>query len=96
MGCEISILQQTFFQFMAITANQLLDQTAQRGLLRDHNRLLAPPHETLDETDKGYFHLNTTDKRNHNDLRFHDRSASNFVEQQKIDDLINLDRLCNL
>src|SRR5574337_1738815 len=43
---------------MAITGHQFLDQTAERRLFRDHNRLLAPPHETLDETHKYYFHLN--------------------------------------
>src|SRR3970040_2208721 len=56
MGGQLAILQQTFPQFLAITGHQLLDQAAQRGLFRDHNRLLAPPHETLDETDKYYFH----------------------------------------
>ena len=62
MGCQISVLQQTFPQFLTITGYQLLDQTAQRGLFRDQNRLLAPPYESLDKTDKYYFHLNHRDQ----------------------------------
>ncbi len=62
MSCQISILQQTFPQFLTIAGYQLLDQTAQRGLFRDQNRLFTPPRETLDETDKCYFHLNHRDQ----------------------------------
>lgn len=58
MGSQLSVLQQTLPQFLAITGDQLLNQAAQRGRFREQNRLLPLSHETLDETDKCYFHLN--------------------------------------
>lgn len=58
MRGKIAILQQTFLQIPAITGYQHMEQATQRGLFRDLKRLLAVPHDSLEETHKCYFHFN--------------------------------------